>query len=72
MTVPVQIDDDALAITPGFSELPGAFGLFLSFVFSVVRNKRASESSSGHFKDLLETRRVDSTILPTIVKARFV
>lgn len=37
-----------------------------------MRNKRASKNSSGHFKDLLETFRVDSTSLPTIVKARFV
>ena len=37
-----------------------------------MRNKRASKNSSGHFKDLLETCRVDSTGLPTIVRARFV
>lgn len=45
---------------------------FLSFVFSVGKNKRASKNSLGHFKDLFETHRVDSILLPKIVKARFV
>lgn len=66
------MNDSALAIIPAFSEFFGAFGLFsIIWIFSCEEQESIKEFL-GHFKNLLETRRAGSTLLPIVVKTRFV